>query len=713
MEYPWLKTPLFRVFLPFLAGILIAITLFKGQSLPNSIFSYILMILAIIASLPLARKKIQLYWLNPFLIVLLFFSIGWERVNQTYSFDDAKHFSKYAVKNSYLLLQIKEPPVIKEETVQVKGVVKGVKQDDQIFPTSGKVVAYLEKDSLSNILQYGDILLTANEFDTLEPPPNPKQFNLKSFLANKQIYHQAFLDSKDWEYTGINKGGDFFYSIYQVRKKLLNWLRSTLTREDEKAVAFALLAGYKEAIDPELRQSYSSTGAMHVLAVSGLHVGIIYLMLNMALSFLNPLPYGNYIKMALIIGILWLYACLTGLPPSVIRASTMFTFVAIGNNLQRITNIYGSILASLFFLLFINPFLITQVGFQLSYAAVTGIVFLQPKIYNLLPQSRYWLIDQIWAITAVSIAAQLSTFPLTLFYFNQFPTYFMVSNLVVIPAAFLIVPTGFVFFIIKGLGWQVIAPLGELLGNVLDYLLYSLNFLIKSVQNFPYSLIDEIFITSPEFWLIYAVLVGFIFGFVFRNKGWFFTGMIAATVFMSIQNYQLWKYQNLNKWAVLAVDKSTVVAHLKPGQAIMKGPEKTLSNEEQLKFNTYRFLWSQGLSKHDIIKQPLKKDTADNIRDKNFIQKRTAKLSNKRIFIADKHVTFPDSTQNQLPTDQLILANEPETSPEAFLENLSLDKLILGPEVPPWELSNWKKTARQNNVNIYSITTRGALVENL
>lgn len=715
MAYPWQKVPLFRVFIPFMIGLIIAIMLFKGSNLPYPWLSGLILISGILISQHWVRKNFRVYWLPSLLITILFFGLGWCRVNQTYEHNDPNHFSNQVLEKNQqgLLLKITEPPLKKDKTIQVKGVIKAKIHPEQHKRTKGKVIAYLAKDSLANNLSYGDLLITANKFDTLRPPPNPKQFNLKAFLANKQIYHQAFLDPEDWEYTGINKGSYFFYSIYQVRHKLLDWLRAALTRKDEKAVAFALLAGYKEAIDPELRQSYSSTGAMHVLAVSGLHVGIIYLMLNMALSFLTPLPSGNYIKMALIIIILWLYACLTGLPPSVIRASTMFTFVAIGANLQRVTNVYGSILTSLFLLLFINPFLITQVGFQLSYAAVIGIVFLQPKIYNLLPQSRYWLIDQIWAITAVSIAAQLSTFPLTLFYFNQFPTYFMVSNLVVIPAAFLIVPTGFIFFIVKGLGWQFITSLGNWLGTALDHLLYSLNFLIKSVQNLPFSLIDEIFITASEFWLIYAALIGFICGFSFRHKAWLITGLIAAIGLMGVQNYQLWKYQNLNQLAVLAVDNRTVVAHLKPGQVVMKGPEKSLTNEEQLKFNTYRFLWSQGLSKHDIVKQAFKKDTTKRHSQKPNLKKRTATLSNERILIADKPIDFPESTQCQLNTDQLILAKETEKPPQALLKNLSVEKLVLGVELPPWELSEWKNMAKKRGKNIHVISKDGALVENL
>ena len=714
MHYPWLKTPLFRVFCPFLIGILLAIFANEPFSVtqPYTIACVILILVGV--SRWLSLKWLKLYWLPTLLIVILFLGIGWQRVNQTYTLNHPDHFSNHSLRDSSsLLLKIQQPPVPKDETVQVKAEVIGLAHDEEKRNASiGKALVYIEKDSLSTLLAYGDVLIAANKFERPNPPPNPKQFNHKAFLANKQIYHQAFLNPQDWQLSGMNQGWDLFRGVYQTREQLLEWLRSSLTRADEIAVASALLTGYKESIDPELRQSYASTGAMHVLAVSGLHVGIIYLMLSAALSFLNPIPKGNYIKMAIIILALWLYACLTGLPPSVIRAATMFSFVAIGSNLKRLTNIYGSILTSMFVLLFINPYLLTQVGFQLSYAAVLGIVFLQPKIYHLIDVSGNWLLDQIWAITAVSFAAQLATFPLTLFYFNQFPTYFLVSNLVVIPAAFLIVPAGFIFFILKGLPWNWIDPISEGMGFLLDHMLFFLNYLIESVQALPYSLINEVFITTGEFWLIYLALIGFVLGITLRAKGWLFMGMGAGLGLAILLNINYWQSLKLDKLAALEVDNRTVIARLTPNYALIKGPERVLNNREQMKFATYRFLWSQGLSKKDIIKRPLKgTDTAE--RKSYFLQGRLAGNSHSHWLLVDSAFSFPNQPDCQLRIDKIVIMKKTDIQSDQLADKVAADTVILGPEYPPWKQAGLVKKLQKSEIPCHTIAKDGALVENL
>ena len=203
-------------------------------------------------------------------------------------------------------------------------------------------------------------------------------------------------------------------------------------------VASALLLGYRENLDKELVKSYASAGAMHVLAVSGLHVGILYLLLTRIFSFLKKVKKvknGKFILTILIVSFLWFYAIMTGLSASVMRATTMFSFIVIGNELlNRKTSIYNTLAVSAIILMIINPFIVYQVGFQLSYVAVVGIVYLQPKL-NRLFYSRYKLVRGVWAITCVSLAAQIATFPLSLHYFHQFSTYFFISNLIVIPAS--------------------------------------------------------------------------------------------------------------------------------------------------------------------------------------------------------------------------------------------------------------------------------------
>ncbi len=703
--------PLLRGLLPYLGGVIVA--LFTPYLEMWSVGLAGLVWLAILGlTNQFANQRYRWAWLAGAVLIAGFAMLGFLRVHQVDDQHEPMHFGNKASQEDKVLLKLLQRPKPADQSVKLKTEVIGIWRDGNWLDTHGKLLAYIDKDDAAEKLDYGDVILTENNFEPLEPPDNPEQFNRKAFLSNQQIYQQTFLDSSKWTNTGINEGNAAFKIIYDIRHQCLTWLSKAVNNQDAYAVAAALLAGYKAEIDPDLRSSYASTGAMHVLAVSGLHVGIIYLMLSYGLSFLNALPRGRFIKLGVIVLLLWIYACVTGLPSSVIRACTMFSFVAIGSNLQRVTNIYGSITASLFLLLLINPYLLTQVGFQLSYAAVLGIVFLQPRLYNLFPKSRYWLVDKIWAITAVSIAAQLSTFPLTLFYFNQFPTYFMISNLVVIPAAMLIVPTGFIFFLLKTCGLDNV---GYLAGTLLDELLRHLNFLIGQVEALPYSLIDQLYISTPTFYLIYLMIIGFSIGLIFRYKTMLFTGMIAAIAVLGLINYQQWQQRNLQKLAYLKIDNATVLANLGASKAILKGPPSVLKKENQVKFFTYRFLWSNGLKKSDIQKKPIPDKSSKN--PKNFYdtldQTYLATIRDKRILLASEPLYWPDTSTCKLDIDHLLLTDDKALEPQHVKKYLRPELVVLGYELAPWTIDKWEKAEHRASFNCYNLQEAGALVKNL
>ena len=709
--YPFTTIPLLRAFIPFLIGILLV--LFTPIAPPPYVAITGIICLALLALADTYySRKFTLSGFQGFAIAIAFVLIGIIRVEQVRERDHPQHFAHAAEEDAQVLVKVRKPPKPADKTLKVQGEALKLWQDSAMTRTHGRLLVYLSKDSMARQIKYGDVLLCRNEFEPLEPPANPKQFDRKAFLANKQIHHQAFLDTGDWQLTELNRGNYCFQKIYQTRQQLLAWLRASITDEDAFAVAAALLAGYKAEIDPDLRSSYASTGAMHVLAVSGLHVGIIYLMLSYALIVLDPLPRGRLIKLGLIVLLLWLYACITGLPASVIRACTMFSFVAIGTSLQRSSHIYSSITASLLLLLLVNPFLITQVGFQLSYAAVIGIVFLQPRLYNLFPQSRYWLVDKIWAITAVSIAAQVSTFPLTIFYFNQFPTYFMISNLVVIPAAMVIVPTGFGFFALKGIG---VSSVSHYAGTALDMLLQSLNYAISQVEALPYALIDQLYISTASFYLIYAFIIGIAAGLALQKKALLFSGLMAAAGFLGLSTYRSWQQQDLQKLAYLKIDNRTVPAGIGPDRAILRGPRQVLENGKQVKFFTYRFLWSNGLDTSELLMQPTPSatpDTGEQVYD-TLSQNQLFRIQGKTVLAANRPLNWPDSSSCQLSVDHVLLTHDAAMEPSHFQKHLQADLVLLGYELAPWTVKEWEHHSKQAGFQCYNLRQDGAFVKNL
>ena len=234
----------------------------------------------------------------------------------------------------------------------------------------------------------------------------------------------------------------------KVRDRLIAILNEALPNKEERSVVSALTLGYRTELAQDTLDYFASTGAMHVLSVSGLHVALIYMILGFLLAFLKRGKIGPIIFSVVMILFLWIYAFISGFSPPVQRATVMFTFVIIGNGIRRPVNIYNSLTASALFLILLNPNVLFDVGFQLSYLAILGIVLIQPVLYNILELTNP-ILKWTWSLFTVSVAAQLMTFPLGLFYFNQFPNLFWLSNFIVVPVTTFIMWFGIAFFYIQ------------------------------------------------------------------------------------------------------------------------------------------------------------------------------------------------------------------------------------------------------------------------
>ena len=256
-------------------------------------------------------------------------------------------------------------------------------------------------------------------------------FNYKKYLEKQQVFHQMYV--KENEFVQLLKSKLTLKGHASLFRNRINVaLKKHGFKDNELGVINALLLGQRKEIDTDLLDDYANAGAIHILAVSGLHVGIILLILNFLLKPMERLKYGKTIKLFCVVFLLWSFAFVAGLSASVVRAVSMFTAVAIGWQVNRPSNIYNTLVISMFILLLMHPFFLFDVGFQMSYLAVFSIVWLQPLFYRIW-SPRFKLVDYFWKLLTVSFAAQLGVLPLSIFYFHQFPGLFFLSNLLIIP----------------------------------------------------------------------------------------------------------------------------------------------------------------------------------------------------------------------------------------------------------------------------------------
>lgn len=386
---------------------------------------------------------------------------------------------------------------IKPNSIANRVMVKKVYSKEAFKALQGEVIIY-RRDSVSWLP--GDLVWIEGSPQNIKSPNNPFEFDYRKFMSRQQVMHQHFVGERFQKIAWINEF-PIEYFFVRLRTQVLDQIDGHFKDFQANQIAKALLLGQKKSLDKELSEAYAAAGAMHVLAVSGLHVGIIY-----GFFFLWIKPYRLSVRKRIfylsgIILLIWCYALLTGMSPSVMRAATMFSLMGLAQMKSRSPSIFNAIALSALMLLVFDPQLIYSVGFQLSYMALSGILLIQPILVRMwIPENR--ILEYIWQISTVGLAAQMATFPISSFYFHIFPVYFLLSNLIAIPGAFLIMSFGIPYMILGQVN-----VLGEWLSKLTEIIIQLVNKGIITIQTLPYSRLSEIYL-DPFDVLLYFFLLG-------------------------------------------------------------------------------------------------------------------------------------------------------------------------------------------------------------
>lgn len=473
-----------------------------------------------------------------------------------------------------------ESPEVKERSVGCKLDVYQVLIAGNWETSEGIVSAYLSLEKGKEV-KYGDLLFVKGSPQATSPPANPGEFDYRGYLIYNRIHHQQFVGDA-FSVIGYEPPNWFVIKANHLRSESVKILSTLITDDRARGITLALVLGVKDDLQDDVIQAFSATGAMHVLAVSGLHVGIIYAIVFLLLKKigLSNRKYRWWLAVLSML-ILWAYALLTGLSPSVLRAVTMFSFIAIGRALSRNTNIYNTLAASALALLLYNPYLIMSVGFQLSYLAVFGIVYIQPRLYQLY-ETEHWLLDKIWAITCVSIAAQLATAPLSILYFHQFPTYFLLSNLFIIPAAFVILIAGLLL-----LATSVIPVVAGALGWLVTQFIVAVNGLVFWVSQLPGSTMDGIYLSILDTWLIYGLMSCLIIFLVKRRYTYIKFAFGFSVLLAASQVRHFSQFAMTNEFSVMNISANRVFDFRSGFQSTMLSDTSFSQDNQRQRFHLY------------------------------------------------------------------------------------------------------------------------------
>lgn len=362
-------------------------------------------------------------------VYISFFAIGYLSYQLRRPDFQPAHYSHITSESTPYLIQIKISQSIKPDNFNSKYFANV--QSINGKASAGRILLNISKDSLEKTFSSDDVLLVYAPILKIQAPLNPHQFDYSSYLRNLEIYGQLRINSHN--ILKSQEGGWTIFGLAQnLRAHAVSKLQATILSPDERAIIQALVLGEKKDISKELYEEYAAAGAVHILAVSGLHVSIIYFILGFLFRPLKRWKYGTIIHSVIIVLLLSGFALLSGLSPSVSRAVTMFGFFAMATVFGRRTNSINTLFISFLTLLLINPLWLFQVGFQLSYSAVFFILWLHPLFYKI-TYSKYRIVRKVKGIIGVTISAQLGVLPLSLYYFHQFPGLFLLTNIVVLP----------------------------------------------------------------------------------------------------------------------------------------------------------------------------------------------------------------------------------------------------------------------------------------
>ena len=690
----WKTAPFLRLLLPFIAGIILQWyvqipILFVAFATASFSIAFILF-----SFLPL-NEKFKLHFLQGALLQLVLVAFGmlvtWQK--------DVRHsndwYGQYYQDGDYLVATISEPLVEKTKSYKADAYIKQIIRNDTAINCKGKLLLYFSKDSLSPDLHYGDKILINKKLQLIKNSGNPGAFNYQRYAAFQQTFHNAFLKSSDWIKLKDKNVNHFQQFIFTARENILSVLQKNVSNnKDELGIAEALLIGYTNDLDKDLVQAYSNTGVVHIIAISGMHLGLIYVMLVWLFKRIPIINKSKIIQVVLILGSLWLFSLLTGAAASVLRSAVMFTFITLGKNFYKQSSIFNSLAASAFVMLCFNPYYLWDVGFQLSYLAVVGIIIFQKPVYNwLYIKNKY--VNEVWKLIAISLAAQLLTFPICVYYFHQFPNLFLITNIIAVPLSSIIL---FAEIALVAFSWIPLA--GIWLGKIVNWLVWVMNKYILWVNSISFSVWDKIPATILSTWLLYAVVIGLSIWLMNKNKKMLKAALICLFGFLMIQGYEKWQIKNQHKIIVYNVPQHQAIDFVEGNNYRFAGDSILLVNGILQNFHLKPGRIALQLNQRI--------DTMPGCFQKEIFYH----FGNKKIMLIDKPLSF-ESSLAPVNVDIIIISKSPKLYIPQLAKVFNCSQFIFDASNSLWKIDKWKQDCDKLNLRFYSIPEQGAFVLDL
>lgn len=686
-KYFWRTVPFVRLLLPLIAGILIE--QYAELSLQT------LFIAAVISAICIflfrffsAAKKYRARWVIGLLFNLLMVCIGSALVycqNMKY---DPGWIGDHLHTRQPVIVTLQESLTEKTNSYKAIANAEAVLARNQWTPIKGKLLLYFKKDSLPGGLQHGSQLIIQKKPQAITNAGNPGSFDYKQYCVFQGIHYQIYLQPKDYQLTGQTHVNHFEAWLIRSRNNVLSILRKYIPGEKEAGVAEALLIGYRDDLDKDLVRSYSNTGVVHIIAISGLHLGMIYGLLLWMLKPFRKIKGMHFLKPLIILTVLWIFTLLAGAAASILRAAVMFSFIVIGESLARRTHMYNTLAASAFCLLVYNPYFLWDTGFQLSYTAVLSIVLFMKPIYKWFYFTNK-VLNGIWQLNAISLSSQVLTLPIILYYFHQFPNLFLFTNFIAVPLS------GFILYgELLLLSICTIPILNSYIGKIISLLITQMNGFIERTDRLPYAVTGNIQFGLFQTFLLYLVIALFAWWLLQKKKQGLLTGLGLLSVFIFIGQLQKIRHSQQSKLIVYNIPQHSGIDILEGTQHVFLGDSGLIQKASLQNFHLQPSRILHGIGQADSLQNTL-------------INNHLVATSRKTVLIIDRSVSITPLPQ-KIPVDIIIFRGNPKIYLSQVAAVFDCKLYVFDSSNPLWKIQYWKKDADSLHLRHHSTSEQGA-----
>jgi competence protein ComEC len=700
-SYFWKKAPFIRLLIAMIAGILLQ---WHYQLAEKTwwAFLFISLLAVIIFFFVPFFNRYRLFYFPGVFATFLFLSFGALLTFNKDIRNDKSWLGNFYKEKDGLIVTLDEPLVEKTKSYKVNAKARWVTKNGKAIPVYGTIIIYFKKDSSLNQLKYGSQILFTKSLQEIKNSGNPGGFDYKRYSLFQGVTHQVYLKPDEFEVLPGEKQNPLREFIYSTRRAVLSILRNNIAGDKELGLAEALLIGYKNDLEQSLVQSYTNTGVVHIIAISGLHLGLIYWLLALLLNPLKNRRKVQWLRPVLIITGLWLFSILAGAQPSILRSAIMFTCIVLGESLSKRTSIYNTMAVSAFILLCINPYWLWDVGFQLSYAAVLSIIIFIRPIYNWF-YIKNKILDFIWKLNAVTLAAQILSVPLSIYHFHQFPNYFLLTNFLAVPVSSIIV-LGEIF--LCAIAW--VPAVATLAGKLLSWMIWLMNTWIERVETLRFSLWDGLQINILQTILLVILTAGISYWLMparmtrsdgEKAKRGLTIGLIALFGLVALRSF------------------SFITAELQQKIIVYNVPQKRAI--DFVDGRHYTFVGDSDLFADDFAPNFHLKPTRILYRITPVDSLTSFSRIGNYTDYKDKKILMLDSSINYLPSnekpviDLLVISKNPRIYISKLATRLNIRQIVFDGSVPSWKTVYWKKDCDSLHIPWHDVTTQGAFVMNM